>query len=356
MLHFLNRLKGEKRSLKTKELMNFCRQFSTMISSGLSIIGSLELLQSETEHRNLKKKLNGVIQKVERGNSLNSSFNIHGDFFPPLLVNIIGAGEAVGKLPVVLDKLSLHFERQYEMEQRLYTATLYPKFVLASVFLVIIFLVCIVLPKFVDFFTVMGVETPYITLFLLSLGNIFISFWHLIIVIFLVLFLSGKTFLRSKGGVFCKDWISINCPLLGAIYYKVLVARFCRTLSILLNSGIGMLPALELVKKVVNNKIAQDSIERLSSSIYRGETFSAAAANNTLFPPLVVRMIQVGEETGNLDSLLLKSADFLEAEAAHTIGRLNYILEPFLIIFLSFLVGVVILSFLIPMMEVFTTI
>jgi type IV pilus assembly protein PilC len=337
----------------TRDFMVFCRQFAALTGAGITLFNSLRLLEEQTEHNVLREKIKDVASRVERGHSLAESFRVNSDVFPSLLINMIEAGEAGGVFDAVLERLALHFEKQYDLEQKIRSATFYPKFIACAAMAAVIFMVVAVLPAFTGIFENMGMEMPALTRLLIFAGNMILSYWHILFIIFIAAVFYCKRLLKTNQGRRFYDRLRLNSPVFGPINRKIVTARFCRTLSTLLGSGTAMLPSLDLVKEIMDNSICGENIARTKEGIVRGQPLARALAAGSFFPPLVVEMVSVGEQTGNLEGMLTSAAGFLEAEVSYIIDRLSSLLEPLLILFMAGIIALIALSVLLPMFEVY---
>ncbi len=342
------------RRLHAGDLRNFSFQFAAMSKAGIPVLESLYLLAEKAEKKILKDSLIKVARGVERGNSLADSLCEQKDVFPDLVVNVARSGEDRGVLPQVLQRLALHFEKQFELEQRIKAATVYPKIVAAVIFIVAIFLLSKVLPSFVLIFESMGVELPLLTRAVLEGARVIAVNWYLVLFIILVAVYSWRSITKTEKGSLARDKLLISLPLLGPIYCSVMAARFCRTLSTMLHSGAGILESLQLAQNVVENRFFHAGINAAREDIAGGCSLSRSFTNcSGLFPAVVISMVGVGEKTGSLVEVLSTAAEYLEAEADYTIKRFSSILEPVLILFLAAVVGGLVLSVMTPMFEIF---
>jgi type IV pilus assembly protein PilC len=337
----------------TRDLMFFSRQFSTMIDAGITILNGLQLLKEQMEHPVLKKKLGDVAKSVEEGNSLAESFRAQNGIFPSLFINMIEAGESSGALETVLKRMALHFEKQHDLEQKIKSATIYPKFIITVIFLAVIFLMTVVLPRITGMFEGMNVKLPATTRMLLVMGEVLSSYWHLVLLALLLIYFGLNRFLTTEKGVYYRDRLRLSLPLSGSIYRKILIARFSRTLGMLLASGVGLLQALELVEKVTGNMVFEDIIKQAREGIAEGQPMAEPLAAAAFFPSMVIEMISIGEQTGTLDGMLIKAAEFFEADVSYVVERLSSLTEPVLILFMAGIIGFIAVSILMPMLEVY---
>mgnify|MGYP000854049226 FL=1 len=329
--------------------MVFCRQFAVLNKAGITLLHSLQLLSAQTGQPLLRKKLQAVAAKLEKGYLLADSLAEHSDIFPGILLNMVKAGEEGGVLDVVLDRLAQHFERQYDLEQKVKAATFYPKFLVGVVFLVVIFILMVVLPNFMRVFESLGLEIPLLTKFFFGLGRIFVTRWYLIALFLLIFYLIAMKYLQTEQGAYRYD----RLRLLSSIHRKIILANFCRTLGTLLKSGMALLPALGLLKGVMENRLVSASLREVERSIVQGRSLAENLAAAGFFPPMVVEIVHVGEQTGNLDNLLLKTAEFYETDVSYTVARLHTVLEPVLILTLAVIVTFIVLAVILPVFEIY---
>lgn len=337
----------------SRDFMLFCRQFAALTGAGIPFFNSLKLLGELTEHRTLREKIKDVASRVEDGYSPADSFKVNGDVFPVLLINMVEAGEAGGFLNNAMERLALYFEKQYELEQKIRSATVYPKFLVCAILATVVIMLSFVLPVFEGIFSNMGLKMPALTRLLINTGNILYYFWYIIVIIVFAAFCFSRIFLKTKRGRRFYDRLRLNNPVFGPIYRKIVDARFCRTLGTLLDGGTAMLPSLELVKKVTENSIYAENIDKTRDKIIQGESLAEALAAAYFFPPLVIEMCSVGEQTGNLKGMLISAADIFESEVSHIIERLGSLLEPVLLLCMAGIIVLIALSVLLPMFEVY---
>lgn len=319
------------KNVPLKELALFSRQFATMVGAGLSILISLRVLAEQTEVRNLKSILFHVADNIERGDNLSGAFARHVPAVPELMVNMLEAGEAGGILVEVFERLSDHFEHEAELHNKVRSALIYPKIVLSVAALMIVFLLVFILPMFADFFSQFDVEMPKLTQVVLALGDWVRSNILLLVIAALALYCLYKLIPQTPAGRRTLDRIALRIPVLGELYLKRSFARFTRTLGTLLNSGVPILAALRVAEKTLDNVVLEASVARARENVRAGRTLAAPLRENPLFPRMLVELVAVGEETGALDAMLYKAADFFERETRMTVERLTSLLEPLII-------------------------
>jgi len=336
-----------------KDLMLFCRQFASLIEAGIPFFNSLKLLGELIENQTLKEKINEVAARLEDGHSPANSFKLNSDVFPPILINMVEAGEAGGFLNKAMERLALYFEKQYELEQKIRSATVYPKFLLCATLAAVVIMLSFILPAFEGIFLNMGLEMPVLTKMLINAGNIIYNHWYIFLLLFFMLFILARLFIKTNPGRSLFDRLRLINPFWGAVYRKIVDARFCRTLGTLLDNGTSLLSSLELVKKVTENGIYAENIDKAKEKIIRGESLAGALSSLPFFPPLVIEMCRVGEQTGNLERMLLAAAHIFESEVSYFIERLTSLLEPLLLLCMAGIIVFIALSVLLPMFEVY---
>ncbi len=336
-----------------RDLMVFCRQFSTMLDSGVPILRCLEVLSEQTRSSVLKKQINNTAFDIRQGRTLASALENRGGLFPEIMVSMVEAGETSGKLDLILDKLADHFEKQQDFNEKIRSATFYPAFVISTSLAVMIIMVLFVLPQFAQVFGSMGMEMPFFTRALLRASSIAGQYWFFM-PLFLVL--GGVSFIKyisTKKGRLWFDNLRLRFPFFGHIYSQTVAARFARTLSILLAGGVTLHTALKISDKVIGNAVISISIGSLIEALNRGESMAGPIKEIKYFPRLLPEMVRVGEETGTLDRTLNSSAVFYEREVSYIVERLSTILEPALLLTVGLFIGLLVYSILAPMYQVF---
>jgi type IV pilus assembly protein PilC len=338
---------------QTRDMAIFCRQFATMVGAGISFLNSLRVLARQTEQPQLKVIIGDIAARVEKGFSLGDSFRAHSDIFPGLMINMVIAGESGGVLASVLERLAVHFEKQHDLEQKVSSATLYPRFLFCAAILVVVFMLVFVIPSFEGIYVSMAVDLPPLTALLILLGEILASYWYLFLLLLVVFAYLLKRVLGTGRGALIYDWLLLELPLFNALYKKIILARFCRMLGTLLGSGVNLLLSLRFVEKILGNRIAGGAVRRVAVGIAEGRTLAEAIALEDLFPSMVAEMAGVGEETSKLDEMLVRAADYYEEEVSCIIERLGSMLEPILILVMAGIVGLIALSVLLPVFDIY---
>lgn len=340
------------RRVAARELALFCRQFAALIDAGVPILQSLRILSAQGAHKRLKAALAEVGADMERGSSLTEAFRRRADVFPPVFTSLIEAGELGGQLDAVLLRLAVHFEKEHTIREKTVSALTYPAIVLTIAVLAVSVLVTFVLPTFVGILEQMGVALPLLTQMIIAASLWANQHWYLVFGGLAAAVLGGRYLVRTPTGREYWDRALLRLPIFGDLVQKIIMARFCRTFAGLVRSGVPILQALEVIKKTAGNVVVARAIQETAAEVGEGGAIAGLLEKSRLFPPMVTQMIAVGEETGALDTLLEKLAAFYEQEVEEAVSRLSSLLEPVLIIFMGGIVGLIIISILLPMFEV----
>ncbi len=336
-----------------RDLAVFCRQFATMIDAGVSLVRCLAVL----EEQSTSSKLRGIIREiqvaVESGETLSRSLARWPNVFGNLFIGLVRAGEVGGVLDDALNRLATFLEENERLRRKIKSAMTYPVLVLIFALGVVIGLVTFVLPQFVQVFEDLGIKKtlPAATQILIQISNFVTTKWYYLIIGTLLTLIAVTQYVHTRFGRRQYHWIKLKVPIFGKLNHKIAIARFSRTLSTLLASGVPILQALETVSGSVDNDVISDAILSARSAIREGEQIGDPLQRSGLFPPMVIQMIAIGEETGSLDSMLSKIADFYEAEVDATLGSLTAALEPILIVFLGGIVGFIVISMFLPLIQ-----
>ena len=337
--------------VKPGELSVATRQLSILLGAGVTLVSALESLISQTSNPVLKKILAQVKESVNEGNSLASSLSQHPKVFSQIYINMVRAGEASGSLDLVLDRLAEYSEQQHALRGRFKAALAYPIFMFVIGSGILFFLLTFIVPNITKIFSDMEQTLPLPTIVLIGASNFLKSFWWLILAILVGALILGRQFKKTPKGNYIWDDIKIRIPLFGTINRKTAMARFGRTLGSLLQSGVPLLSALEIVKNIVNNALIADVIDKAMVDIEAGSSLAAPLAQNRWFPPITVQMITVGEQSGELEKMLDKVGDIYEKEVESQIMALTSILEPVMILLMALVVGFIVFSILLPIFE-----
>jgi type IV pilus assembly protein PilC len=327
----------------------FTRQFSVMIDAGLPLVQCLEILSGQQENKTFKRALIQIRQDVESGSNLADSMRKHPKIFNDLFTNMVAAGEAGGILDTILQRLAQYIEKSVKLNAQVKSAMIYPVAVISIACIVIAIILWKVIPVFAALFKGLGAELPMPTQIVIWLSNFIADFWWLITIVIVGTIYALRRYHETYKGKRVLDGIVLKMPILGMLMRKIAVARFCRTLSTLTASGVPILDGLQITARTSGNAIVEDAIMATRKSVEEGKTISEPLADTDVFPSMVVQMIAVGEQTGALDTMLSKIADFYEEEVDTAVAGLMKLLEPVLIAFLGVAIGGIVIAMYMPM-------
>ncbi len=341
---------------KLQAMVVFSRQFATMIDAGIPILRCLDILHSQTKDPALKNALDTVRKDVKAGTSLNEALEKHPLVFSTLYVNMVRAAEVGGILDQILDRLATFLEKDLEVRQKVKSAMMYPVMVLIFSFLVLVAIFMFVLPKFKEIFDQMNVEMPATTQFLFAASDFLVSYWWALAGVLVGGLVALRRYVRTPKGRYQHDYLKLKVPLIGELVLKLAVARFARTFGTLVASGVPLMRTLEIVGETSGNAVLATAIEGTRASIREGQPLSAPFAATGLFPPMVIHMMDIGEESGRLSEMMVRIADFYEQEVDAAIKGLTSMIEPLLIVFLGGIVGFIAISIMMPMFKLVSAI
>jgi type IV pilus assembly protein PilC len=339
------------KKVKTKNLAVFTRQFSVMIDAGLPLVQCLDILGGQEEDVNFAAVILQTRTDVEAGASLADGMRKHPRTFDPLFTNMIAAGEAGGILDTILKRLATYIEKDVKLRGQVKSAMIYPVAVIIIAGLVVGVILWKVIPTFAQLFSGLGADLPLPTRVVIALSNNLVRFFPFILVGAGAAVYGFKTYYGTENGRRMIDAISLKAPVLGNIMRKIAVARFCRTLSTLLSSGVPILDGLDITARTAGNAVVEEAIQKTRTSIERGETVSGPLRETNVFPSMVVQMINVGETTGALDAMLAKIADFYEEEVDTAVAGLLTLMEPIMIAVLGGVVGGIVIAMYMPIFD-----
>jgi type IV pilus assembly protein PilC len=337
--------------VSTRELAVFTRQFATMIDSGLPLVQCLEILGKQATKERFRKVISEATADVESGSTLTDALARHPTCFDTLYTNLVSAGEAGGILDVILGRLATYIEKSDSLKRKVKSALTYPAVVLVVATGVTVFMLTAIIPTFAKLFADFGAELPLPTRITLALSDFLRTTWWALIGAALGITVAIKRFYKTDRGRHVMDRNVLRVPVLGDVLKKASVARFTRTLGTLVSSGVPILKGLEITAETAGNVIIADAVKETRNSIGQGETIAAPLAKCDIFPPMVVQMIGVGEETGALDQMLNKIADFYDDEVDTAVATLTSVIEPVLIVVMGVVVGGMVVAMYMPMFE-----
>jgi type IV pilus assembly protein PilC len=341
--------------VKLTNLSVFCRQFSTMVDAGVSLVRCLDVLGQQTQDPKLKKIISDIGERVEGGESLSRAMQRHPRTFSNLFIGMIKAGEVGGVLEETLQRLSHFLEKDVELRRKVKSALTYPVLVAIMATGITGFLVYWFVPQWADILFDLGLkrdDLPAPTKFLIAMSDVIKNQWWIVAISLVIIIIAYKLFVSTRFGRRVADRVKLKIPIFGKLHHKICMARFSRTMGTLLTSGVPILQAMETVAGTVGNTIMADAVLEARARIREGDRIGDPLEESKLFPPMVVHMIGVGEESGSLDFMLQKIADFYESEVEATLASLTAALEPIMIVGLGFVVGFIVISMFLPLVDV----
>ncbi len=338
-------------SIAMRDIVIFTRQFSTMINSGLPLVQALDILSKQTENKALSAVTRQVVFDVESGHTVADALAKHPKAFSDLYVNMVAAGEAGGILDTILMRLATFMEKNDQLVRKVKGAMIYPGVIMSVAAICIIVLLIFVIPVFQNMFASVGLSLPLPTRIVIGMSNFLQGYWWLCGAIGFGGYVATGKYYATPNGRLALDKLMLKMPVLGDVLRKSAVSRFTRTLGTLISSGVSILDGLEITAKTSGNRVIQDAIMMSRSSIAGGDTISAPLAKSNVFPPMVISMIAVGEQTGGLDEMLSKIADFYDEEVDAAVSGLLALLEPIMIVFLGVVVGGMVVACYLPIFD-----
>jgi type IV pilus assembly protein PilC len=338
-----------KKKVSTKSIVIFTRQLSTLIAASLPLVKALRTLHDQLEQGTLKGIIKTVADEVESGSNFSEALSHFSGVFPDFYINMIKAGEQGGMLEDILKRLSEFLDKTQRLKDRIKSALMYPMFVMLVAVLILIMLMVFVIPTFTNMFSELGGSLPVPTRILIVTSEITRRAWFLIPLIPAIFIALYKAFIKNPDRKLIVDRLKLNIPVVGPLIQQVAVARFSRTLGTLLSSGVPILAALQTVRDTIGNEFIARAVMQVRDSIKEGESVSGPMDASKAFPPLVTKMINIGEETGQLDKMLVQIADNFEEEVDVTVSGLTSLLEPLLIVFMGLVVGFIVVAMFMPL-------
>jgi type IV pilus assembly protein PilC len=337
--------------VKTRDIVIFTRQFATMINAGLPLVQSLNILASQTENKTLADVTKAVVYDVESGNTLADAFSKHPRAFSSLYVNMVAAGEAGGILDTILLRLATFLEKNDALVRKVKGAMIYPGVIISVAAIAICILLVFVIPTFQTMFSSAGLELPLPTRVVIGMSDFLIGYWWAILGMVAGAVFALKSYYATAAGRLQIDALMLKAPVLGDVIRKSAVSRFTRTLGTLVSSGVSILEGLEITAKTAGNQVVHNAVMESRQSIAGGETIAAPLERSKVFPPMVISMIAVGEQTGGLDEMLSKIADFYDEEVDVAVSALLSLMEPAMIVGLGVIVGGMVIAMYLPIFD-----
>lgn len=345
--------KGGGKKVKDKDLAVFCKQFSAVLNAGVTIISALEMMSEQLENKTLKRALQEAQAYVQKGGTLADAFKLNPKAFPPIMINMTAAGEMSGNLEICFDRLTTHFETANALHSKVKGAVTYPIVILIVVVAVVAVLLVGVIPQFSQMFDDLGSELPAATQMLVNLSNFLQHKWYILVIIVAAIVFGLKAFGKTEPGSLMYAKIGIKFPLFGNLTIKSAAATFSRTMATLMASGISLIDAVEQVAKMINNRIIREALLDAKTQIAKGVPLSKPLRDCGIFPPMLPQMTKIGEETGNIEDMMDKVADYYEMEVNDATDALTAAMEPLIIVIMGVVVGGIVMAIYSPMLSMY---
>ncbi len=345
---FKKSISGLFRQIKSKDVLAFTQQLSSLLEAGMPLNKSLNVLEELTKNQKLKTIIYEIKREIEKGSTLSDALTNHPKIFSQLYVNMVKVGEASGSLELILDRLADFSQKDEEFKEYIRSMMVYPCILVFFGILAITVILTFVVPRFIVIFNEMGESLPLITLMLISISKFIVSYWWIILGIGLIFIIGFKGYIQTTKGRYSFDQFKLKMPVLGSLVEMIVVNRFSKSLGTLLKGGVPLLPSLLIVKEAVGNTIISKSIGKIQGSIKEGEKIATPLRASGVFPDLLVHMVACGEETGNLEDMLNKVADTYEIKIRNSLRGLIALLEPCLILCMGIVVAFIVASILLP--------
>lgn len=341
------------KKVKPRDLSVFCRQFVSITQAGVPMKEALQMLSEQTENKWLKRAISEVLLNVEKGNTLADSMRSQPDIFPPMLVNMVEAGEQSGSLEMAFSRMAVHFEKEAKLKATIKKATIYPIILVIAAIGVIAVMLLFVIPIFIDMFADLDIEMPAITMFVMNSSKWMTSHWYVVLAIIVGVVVAYKLIYKTTQGRLTIDRIKMKMPLFGKLTVKTACSQFARTMSTLLMSGISTIDALETTSKIVNNIHYTNAMLKAREEVMKGVPLSEPLEASGIFPPMVYHMTGIGEETGNVEEMLEKMADYYDEEVEMTTQSVLAAMEPIIILFMALIIGTLVIAVISPIASMY---
>lgn len=344
---------GKGKKVKDKDLAVFCKQFVSVLNAGVTVITALEMMSEQMENKTMQRALREAQTYVQKGGTLADGFKLNPKVFPPMLINMVAAGEMSGNLEISFERLTTHFENSNKLKSKIKGAMTYPIVILIVVIAVVVVLLTGVVPIFADMFEQMDAELPMATKMLVSLSEFLQAKWWLVAIIVAAVVFGIRTYAKTDAGSLLFAKMAIKAPIFGNLTVKSAAATFSRTLATLMASGIPLIDAIEQVAKMQKNRIIREGLMDAKTQVSKGVPLSKPIRDMEIFPPMLPQMTKIGEETGNIEDMMEKVADYYEMEVNDAADALTAMLEPLIIVIMGVVVGGIILAIYSPMLGMY---
>ena len=351
---FLNKeLSFGSRKVKARDLGVFCKQFKSILHAGISIVQALEMLSTQTTNKRLQEALKNVKDNVQKGETLSGAMKKEGKVFPNILINMMEAGEASGSLEVALDRMATHFDKDSKIKGMVKKAMMYPIVLLCVTVIIVVIMLVMVLPSFESTFTSMGEELPAYTRMIMGLSDSLVATWFIWIAVIAAIVILYKAYAHSESGSRIVAKIKLKIPVFGKLTIKTECSRFARTLSTLMAAGMPMIEAIEITGKTLDNVLYKDALQDAVKQVQRGMPLSAPLKASGLFPPMVLHMLSIGEESGNVEGMLNNVAEYYDEEVEIATQQATSLMEPLIVVVMAVVVVAIIAAIYAPILGMY---
>jgi|LGVE01.1.fsa_nt_gb type IV pilus assembly protein PilC len=342
--------------IKVSHLSVFCRKLHTMMYSGLPIVTALDILKDQTTHKQFKKVIQTVYDNIQKGMTLSEAMMLHTDVFPITMIFLIEAGEASGTIDSILDRLAIDFDKEHKIKNQIKAAMVYPIILIVAVIALLVFMLVFILPNFIGMFESSGVELPGITLMVIGLSESLTGYWYYYLTVILTGFILIKILKAAPRFKILTDEFKLKMPIFKKLFTLIVTTRFTRTLSTMLFSGVPLLQSLENCSRAIGNVYVSEKITYVVNEVRRGSSLAQPIKEIHVFPRMVDSMINIGEESGALDDILIRTTEYFEEELEITIKKMVQLFEPVMIVFMAGIVGIAVISMVMPLLTLPSTI
>ena len=344
------------KAVSVRELSVFCRQFESVLNSGVTVIDALNMLAEQTENKEFRGALEDVRDSVQRGETLKQAMSQHPKIFPDLLVQMIDAGETSGGLDKAFNRMGSQFEKEAHLKGLIVKSMIYPIILILVIIVIVAIMMLKIVPTFTDSFDQVGGKLPGITLFVMGVSDFFVHSWYIMLAVIAGIVVLFQALKHTERGALLFGRVELKLPLIGKLKIKTASARMTRTLATLMGSGIQLVDAIHLVTDMMNNEIVKQSLKKAEEEVVRGIPLSKPLADSGVFPPMVYHMIEIGEETGNMEDMLNKIAEYYDEEVEMATQSLLAAMEPLIIIIMALIVVPIVLAIMMPMYSLYDSI
>lgn len=339
-----------------KDLAVFCRQFQVMLNAGVPIVNSLDILKHQTEKKKFVEIIEDLYEQVQKGSTFSEALLNHKNVFPEIMISMVEAGEVSGNLDIIMERLSVHFEKEFKIENKVKGAMIYPIILIIAVIAVVSFLLVFVMPTFIGMFEGSGVELPKLTQVLLSISKFLRTKWYIVFGAIALIVIIYKRLMQEENLRIKRDKLKLKLPIIKNVQIKVASSRFTRTLSTLMSSGVELMKSIEIVSRVTGNAYIATTLKDVKEDLRKGGTLSEPLTRRGIFPPMIPAMVNIGEESGAIDEVLDKTANFYDEEVDTAITKMTTMLEPLMIVIMAVIVGFVVIAMILPMFDMLKTV